>query len=188
MSDLDVHLAGIAEREESSFAAWLAGAEPAVRRGLRRFAASVDVEAVVQETLLRIWQLASRHQPDGRPDSLLRLAHRIARNLAIDEARRMNRQQPLDDDAEERPEELQAQEPAPDPLLARLLQRCLSRLPAKPSLAIHQRLLASGERDEELAVLAGMAVNTFRQNLVRARRALVECLARNGVQLDEVWR
>lgn len=78
MADLDEHLPGTVAREESAFVAWLAGAEPALRGALRRFAASVDVEAVLQEALLRIWIAAPRHRPDGAENSLLRLAHRIA--------------------------------------------------------------------------------------------------------------
>ena len=38
--------------------------------------ADAEGEAVVQETLLRLWQVAPRHTPDGRPDSLLRLGIR----------------------------------------------------------------------------------------------------------------
>src|SRR5262245_66019536 len=88
MTDLDPYLPGIALGDEDSFAAWIAGAEGPLRRSLRRFAAAVDTESVVQETLLRIWQVARRCEPDGRPNSLLRLAFRIARNLAVDETRR----------------------------------------------------------------------------------------------------
>src|SRR4051812_17702277 len=86
--DLDVHLARIVLRDPQAFAAWLAGAEPCVRSRLRSFAGVVDVEAVVQDSLLRVCQVAPRLVPDGRPNALLRLAMRIARNLAIDEARR----------------------------------------------------------------------------------------------------
>lgn len=184
MPDLDVHLRGIAAREEQAFAAWLAGAEPAVRRALRSFAARVDVESVVQETLLRIWQVAPRHVPDGRPDSLLRLAHRIARNLALDEARRTRRERPAAGDMGAG-EETVDPAPAPDPLLRRVLAACLRKLGGAPARALHARLFAGGQRDEALAEHNGMAVNTFRQNVARARRAIAQCLARSGVALEE---
>src|SRR3954451_1161134 len=90
MSDLDQHLPGIQAGDPEVFARWVAGAEGRVRLSLRSFAAQVDAEAVVQETLLRVWQVAPRFVADGRPDGLLRLAVRIARNLAISEARRVH--------------------------------------------------------------------------------------------------
>ena len=87
--DLDTHLSAIALGDAGAFGRWLAGAEPRLRDSLRPFAARVDTEALLQETLLRAWQVAPRHAPDGRPNSLLRLSMRIARNLCIDNARRM---------------------------------------------------------------------------------------------------
>jgi len=51
---------------------------------------------------------------------------------------------------------------------------------------IQARLSARGERDDDLAARLGMAVNTFRQNLARARRAIEACLASHGVNLEEV--
>lgn len=183
--DLDVHLDGIVERDEETFAYWMAGAEPAIRRSLRSFATSVDVEAVVQETLLGIWQIASRHRPDGRPDSLLRLAIRIARNMALDEARRAGRKASLDD-ARSAPDTMaEYQTSTPDPLLKEILLRCLERLRGKPRDALVARLNAVGESDRELATPLGMAVNTFRQNVSRARKAIQQCLGDHGVMLEE---
>lgn len=88
MADLDTHLSAIVAGDADAFGRWVAGAEPRVRGSLASFAAVVDTEAVVQETLLRIWQVAPRFRPDGRPDGLVRLAVRIARNLAVSEVRR----------------------------------------------------------------------------------------------------
>ena len=67
-----------------------------MRLALRSFAAVVDVEAVLQEALLRVWQVAPRFVPDGKPNGLLRLGVRIARNLATSELRR-TRARPVDD-------------------------------------------------------------------------------------------
>jgi len=55
VTDLDRHLPAIVAGDAQAFAAWLAGAEPRIRASLRGFAAQVDVEAVLQETLLRVW-------------------------------------------------------------------------------------------------------------------------------------
>ena len=88
MIDLDAHLPSIASGDAPAFGRWLAGAEEPVRRSLRSFAAVVDAEAVLLETLLRVWQVAPRVERDGQPNALLRVALRIARNAAIDEVRR----------------------------------------------------------------------------------------------------
>lgn len=45
--DLDRELPAIVAGDADAFARWVAGAEPALRRALRSFAARVDVEAVV---------------------------------------------------------------------------------------------------------------------------------------------
>src|SRR5512138_1961612 len=86
--DLDVDLALICAGDVVAFGRWLAGAEPRVRDTLGSFARVIDVEAVLQEALLRVWQVAPRFVADGKPNGLLRLAIRIARNLAVSEVRR----------------------------------------------------------------------------------------------------
>ncbi len=186
-TDLDVHLQAITLGDAGAFGRWLAGAEPPLRQSLRTFAARVDTEAVLQEALLRTWQVAPRHAPDGRPNSLLRLALRIARNLAIDEVRRA-RTAPTEDDALE--QALAAAEPTfvragPDPLLRRVIDECRRLLPGKPAEALSARLATGGaEPDETLAERLGMRLNTFLQNFGRARKLLAECLAKHKVDLD----
>ena len=189
MIDLDLHLPALAAGDRQAFAAWLAGAERPLRDGLRPFAATVDVEAVLQETLLRAWQLAPKVRPDGRPNSLLRFALRAGHNLSVSEARRARRVAPtLDGEALERRLEalaaLRHGSPEPDPLLRRLIERCRAALPQKPRLALEARLeAAGGEPDPAIAARLGQRLNTFLQNFTRARRLLAECLARQGVEL-----
>jgi RNA polymerase sigma-70 factor (ECF subfamily) len=96
MADLDHHLPAIAAGDDQAYARWLAGAEPELRAALRTFAATADTEAVLQEALLRVWQVAPRFTPDGRPNALLRFAVRAARNLALDEVRRNGRSTSLE--------------------------------------------------------------------------------------------
>lgn len=181
--DLDVHLPGILARDTTAFARWMASAEPAVRDGLRSFAAVVDVEAVLQEALLRVWYAAPRFAPDGAPNALLRFAVRIARNLAVSEVRK-TRARPTDDDALERA--MPALEPeAPDPLLRRAISECYERLPDKPKQALDARLAVHGHTaDEALAAALSMRLNTFLQNFGRARRLLAECLGKRGIAVD----
>src|SRR5579863_6842128 len=88
MPDLDEHFPAIVAGDSEAFGRWVAGAEASVRNALQPFAAFVDTEAVLQEALLRIWQVAPRFVSDGKPNGLFRLAVRTARNLALSELRR----------------------------------------------------------------------------------------------------
>jgi RNA polymerase sigma-70 factor (ECF subfamily) len=179
MIDLDIHLLAIVHGDKQSFGRWLAGAERPVRDSLRSFASVIDVEAVLQESLLRVWQVAPRFEPDGRPNGLLRLGVRIARNLAVSEVRRM-RASPHDD-VEVFIEPVVAS--APDPILRQAIEACRDKLPAKPRQALEARL--TGGDDSDLATQLGMKLNTFLQNFTRARQLLAECLKKGGIVLDE---
>jgi len=186
VSDLDAHVAAIVAGDADAFGRWLAGAEPRVRGSLASFATVVDVEAVLQEALVRVWQVAPRFESDGRPDGLVRLAVRIARNLAISELRR-TRSRPvepaqldvIDDEAEG----------SPDPLLRRTIADCRDKLPPKPRQVLDIRLAAAGGReDAELAAQLGMRLNTFLQNFTRARQLLADCLGKAGITIDGLAR
>lgn len=182
--DLDVHLTGILARDTMAFARWMSACEPSVRESLRSFAAVVDVEAVLQEALLRVWHASPRFVPDGQPNALLRFAVRIARNLAISEIRR-TKARPTDDEALERM--TPPAEPAPpDPMLRAAIAECHQRLPDKPRQALDARLQSEGSTDDvALAASLAMRLNTFLQNFGRARRLLAECLEKHGIRLGE---
>lgn len=179
--DLDVHLPAIARADADAFGAWLAGAEPAVRASLRSFAAAVDVEAVLQEALLRAWQVAPRVRADGRPNALLRVTVRIARNCAIDEVRRAR----LDYTAPELLEREGEEAPMPDPFLRAQVERCRAELPPAPARALTARIEGrGGASDRDLAASLEMELNTFLKNVGRARAWLLECLTRAGVAVE----
>lgn len=183
MIDLDVSLEAIASGDEGAFGRWMAGAERPLRESLRSFARLMDVEAVMQETLLRVWQTAPRCRPDGRPNALLRLAVTIARHLAIDEARRRRLDPPPGETTE--PDDLPSTRSAPpDPLLRERIRLCLERLPRQPARALNGRLgAAGGSPDTEIARDLGMRLNTFLQNVTRARVLLRECLRGFGIEV-----
>ena len=181
--DLDVHLIAIVAGDAAAFGQWMAGSEPVVRETLRSFATVVDVEAVLQEALLRVWQVAPRIVPDGKPNGLLRLGIRIGRNLAVSEVRR-TKARPTE------PEELEsalAVEPAaPDPLLRQAIADCAAKLPDKPRQALGARLGSEGRQDDtDLATSIGMRLNTFLQNFTRARQLIADCLRKRGIVVDE---
>jgi RNA polymerase sigma factor (sigma-70 family) len=183
----DPLVVSICAGDATSFARWLAGAEPRLRDSLRSLATRIDVEAVLQEALLRTWQVAPRFVPDGQPDALLRLAVRIARNLAIDTLRR-SRLEPLEADELERLVDAahvaHASDRWSDPLLRRAIDECRRRLPDRPAKALQARLESEGsEPDDRLAERLRMRKNTFLQNIVRARKLLAECLRRRGIDV-----
>jgi RNA polymerase sigma factor (sigma-70 family) len=181
--DLDVHLAAITAGDARAFGAWMAGAEPRVRDSLRSFARVLDVEAVLQETLLRVWQVAPRFSPDGRPNGLVRFAVRIGRNLAISELRRIKVELADPGDLEA---VLGVEPRAPDPMLRDAIADCRDKLPNKPRQALDARLASAGGRDDtELAEELRMKLNTFLQNFTRARQLLADCLKQRGVAVDQ---
>ncbi|MBA2541449.1 MAG: sigma-70 family RNA polymerase sigma factor [Deltaproteobacteria bacterium] len=182
MSDLDFLHARIAAGDADAFGQWLAGAEPRVRGSLASFARALDVEAVLQEALVRLWQVAPRFVPDGKPDALIRFAIRIARNLAVSELRRTRSRpvEPADLEAD-----LAVDVPAPDPLLRQAIVDCRDKLPPKPRQALDARLAAAGSRDDdELAASVNMKLNTFLQNFTRARQLLAACLGKRGIVVE----
>jgi RNA polymerase sigma-70 factor (ECF subfamily) len=189
---VDALTAAIRAGDAEAFETWLAGAESRLRESLRSFATRVDVEAVLQETLLRVWQVAPRFEPDGRPDGLVRLALRIARNGAVDQTRR-TRLVPVGSEMLEAVPDDTGVTSAPDlpadPLLRGVIDDCWARLPARPAAALQARLDSGGmEPDVEVAERVGMRANTFAQNLRRARRFLAECLRARGVDIAEEVR
>jgi RNA polymerase sigma-70 factor (ECF subfamily) len=184
--DLDTHLPAILARDTGAFARWMAGAEPTIRASLRSFATTVDVEAVLQETLLRVWTVAPRFEPDGKPNGLLRMGIRIGRNLAVSETRRMRAKPAELEDLDRALSATERGVEAPDPLLRAVLAECHERLSEKPRQALDARLGAEGRvADDELARALAMRLNTFLQNLSRARKMLAECLRKHGVAIDE---
>ncbi len=187
--DLDAHLPAILTGDTRAFGRWMAGAEGTMRDSLRSFATVLDVESVLQESLLRVWQVAPRFVADGRPNGLLRLGIRIARNLAISELRRTKSRPVPEEDLElalARAAEIDRADAGPDPMLREVLATCHERLPEKPRQVVALRLSSEGGRsDDELASILGMRLNTFLQNFTRARRMLAECLKKHGVVLGE---
>lgn len=183
MDDFDIHLPGIVAGEPEAFTRWLAGAERPLRQSLRSFAARLDTEALLQETLLRVWQVAPRVVADGGGNSLLRLGLAIARNLARSGLRRARTDPVAIEVLERETTDTALLEPAlPDPLLRALIEDCARRLPRQPALALQLRLGAAGsEPDESLARRADMKLNTFLQNFGRARRLLAACLSDRGL-------
>lgn len=170
------------------FREWMGRVERPIRASLARFARAVDVEAIMQETLLRMWLLASEGERELEgADASLRFAIGMARNLARNEARRMGRVRYLP--PEDLPEVAQDPPPAPDPGLGAAIRDCLARLTPKLREVLQARIArGSFEPDRDLANGLRMKLNTFLQNVVRARGAMRSCLEKKGVHAWEIQR
>jgi DNA-directed RNA polymerase specialized sigma24 family protein len=185
LSEIDYAFEQTRAGDAEAFAAWVRLVEFPLRGSLRRFARAVDVEAVMQEGLLRMWRLAPALRLEGE-DASLRFSLRLLHNLAVSEARRLRRFEPLDTDPTGGPP-LNRVDPDPpsDPLLRRVIQDCIARLPRQPRVAILARLQEGGHHpDSVLAGRLNMKKNTFLQNVVRARKLLAKCLEGRGVRLE----
>ncbi len=133
--------------------------------------------------------MAPRFVPDGRPHALLRFTMTTARNVAVTELRRASpTREQLDALERELAQAPGGQPVTPDPLLRRALEACRDKLPPQPQKAMAQRLESVGHADASLAARAGMSLNTFLQNVTRARKLLAECLRLAGIDLDAELR
>jgi DNA-directed RNA polymerase specialized sigma24 family protein len=170
LTQLQLIQAGVAD----AFVSWASASERALRSTLRAFATLVDTEAVLQEALLRVWQVAPEFVHDGKPNALVRFAVRTARNCALSELRRSAPSKAALASLEHALAAEQAVSPSlPDPLLRAAIAECRRKLPGQPALALEQRLTAAGtEDDAALAQRVGMSLNTFLQNFTRARKLL----------------
>jgi RNA polymerase sigma-70 factor (ECF subfamily) len=173
--------------DPAAFAEWMAMVEHPLRRSLARFARAVDVEVVVQETFMRMWLVAcdnTRRLEGG--NASLKFALRVARNVAHEELRHTRLFNFYDDKAlGELPETVFVPE-LPDPALRKAINECVDRLPAKPRTALNARVQDGQLPDRDLAAGVKMKLNTFLQNIVRARKLVAECLEKRGVRLKEV--
>ena len=193
MTEVDQAYERTRSGDPEGFADWVRRVELPLRSSLRSFARWVDVEAIVQEGLMRMWILAPQLALSGENASY-RYSARLMRNLALQEVRRARRFHPLGDaggsSAGPPPEDqLPALEPTPDPLLRRAILECLSRLRDRPRQALLARLASlQAEADSLLADRLGLKLNTFLQHIVRARKALTACLEGKGMHVPGVGK
>lgn len=186
MTEVDRTFAETRAGSVQAFTAWVRLVEAPLRMSLRRFAPAVDVEAIVQEALLRMWKLACGIELTGSNASLAYLL-RLARNLAISEARRLRTLPRVDiEDIENDDQFSVGPAPAADPRLGQIIRACIEKLPERPREALTQRLQHGGILpDRSLARMMNMQPNTFLQNIVRARKLVAACLEKAGVPLKE---
>lgn len=161
--------------------------ENPIRRSLARFARAVDVEVVVQETFLRMWMVANdRTRRLEGENASLKFALAVARNVALEELRHTRLYQFFEKDGSDSLSELSCLPELPDPALRKAINECIDRLPSQPKTALNARINEGHLPDRSLAQGVRMKLNTFLQNIVRARRLVAECLEKRGVRLEGI--
>ena len=189
MTEIDELWAKACMGDQAAFGDWAGRVERPLRRRLWRFARAIDVETVMQETLLRMWAFArdAERVLEGENASL-RFAHGIAWNLARNMARKHGKLKFFP------PEELdpsvpdEQADPPSDVFLMQHIRDCVAALSDKLRTVLSMRLERAHEHDSVLAEKLAMTKNTFLQNIVRARKAIDECLQRKGVHEHEAFR
>ena len=175
--DLEAELARIGLGDRAAFAA-LYDATSAKLFGicLRILNDRGRAEDALQETFVKVWHSAGRYRPGGaRPMTWLIT---IARNAAIDMARRRREQSGGDELADG----LAAPGPGPETAAmvraeAERIVACLGELPSDRRSAVRGAYLG-GQSYEDLALVHGVPLNTMRSWLRRALIALRECMSR----------
>jgi RNA polymerase sigma factor (sigma-70 family) len=194
----------IARRDPDAFGRWFARHDIPLKRSLRTFSRDVDVEAIVQDTAIRVWERASTIVPDGRPAFLMRWATTVAKNNARNEVKRATCSTPPGSHGDNDPPRVRRQLPlaegdhhldttfavvGSDPWLRARILRCLEELSPILRRAIDAVLAEGGQRPyREVAAARGMSHDSLRQNLKRARNALEQCLGLSGIALREYLR
>ena len=188
VADVEAQFAAARAGDEQAFGDWMGRVERPIQASLRRFARVVDLEVVMQETFARMWVMARdpSRSLEG-PNASLRFAIGVARNVAREEIRRAGLGRMISiEDLDVPPEPAVIDDPPADPGLARIIRSCLDVLPSRPRQAILARIDMGGiAPDRALADMMQMTVNTFLQNIVRARALLAQCIEKHGVALEE---
>jgi DNA-directed RNA polymerase specialized sigma24 family protein len=185
VTEADQLFLGIRGGNRYAFAQWLSMVEAPLRRSLHRYARDLDTEVILQETLTRMWMIGARGKDlEGENASLL-LAFGVMRNVRREEERRLRLAGQRDGGRpEDHPDAATYNPELPDAGLRRAIARCFEKLPGRPRKAMKARLKGSTP-DRDLAEGLGMKLNTFLQNIVRARKSLARCLEESGVRLAE---
>lgn len=149
------------------------------RLALRLLADAAEAEDVVQEAMLRLWQIAPRWQSGAaQPGTWV---YRVAMNLATDRLRR-RRGVALDTVAEPADESPAPFEAMLEADRTRALEAALAQLPDRQRQAVVLRHL-EGLPNPEIADLMGVNVEAVESLTARGKRRLAELLSARRLDL-----
>lgn len=141
-----------------------------------------EAEDIAQESLLRLYRIASTGQLRDGGGSARALVFTIAHNLAVDRLRRERHTQPLDENTPA-PES----QPAARALLREQLDKALAELPESHRSALMLREFG-GLAYAEIASAMDANLGEVKVWIYRARRRLAELLDRDGQYLGDGTR
>ena len=131
-----------------------------VNQARRHLGDADEAEDVVQDALLRLWQMHAELRTPMLPMAMI-----VTRNLAIDRLRRRPHTEPLDPTAA-------AEEPTADERTERILA-IIDRLPTMQQTILRLRHM-EGMEMSDIAALTGSTEVAIRKALSRARQAVRE--------------
>lgn len=156
--------------------------EMPIRLSLRSFARAVDVECVVQDTLVQMWIRRGEGCGPLGENASLRYAIEAARDVARSQASRTGCEAllPHDDVPElELPPDMEA-----DLALRKAMLDCFNKLEPEEEHNLRWRMELGWVRDVHFAEKYHMTTAALSETIARARKRVVRCLAQQGIKLE----
>ena len=183
MTEIDEVFEGVRARRDFAFQNWITMVEMPLHLSLRRFARAVDVECVVQQTFVDAWKLLRQKGYEWPSENVsLQWVISVAWDVARSEARRNGFEHLLP------PHEVSEAEPGPDEkariALREAMKDCTPKLTAEEEVTLLCRLQHGGFSEASIAGCCRKDVTTLASIVTKARRKVIRCLERKGIEVD----
>ncbi len=137
-----------------------------------------DARDIVQESLIRLWEMADKIDAYANPEAL---AITITKNLSLDKMKsKHNRMKKIEIDEYEDllvSEEISPERKAENNQLHELILELIEKLPQQQKIIFHLRDI-EGYNNKEVADMLGLNENIVKINLSRARKKIRELLTK----------